>query len=99
MQITDDILVGILKDKVINNTQLFDAQEFAKSANISLRQALVEKDFITNENLGLLIANYLKIPYVVLSKTAISEEVLRLIPERVARKQRAICFSKSGYKT
>src|SRR3989338_7961850 len=94
MQITDDILVGILKDKVINNTQLFDAQEFAKSANISLRQALVEKDFITNENLGLLIANYLKIPYVVLSKTAISEEVLRLIPERVARKQRAICFSR-----
>lgn len=94
MQITDDILVGILKDKVINTTQLFDAQEFAKSANIPLRQALVEKDFITNENLGLLFANYLKIPYIILSRTTIPEEVLRLIPERVARKQKAICFAR-----
>jgi type IV pilus assembly protein PilB len=42
----------------------------------------------------MLIANYLKYPFVTLSQLTIAEGVYRIVPERLARKYKAIVFAK-----
>src|SRR3989344_7269810 len=89
-----------LKDLIIH-TGLMDlvgygqVEEYAKNAGISIADALIERDAITDENLGLLIADYIKLPFVVLGKTSIPSEVFNIIPEKIARKQKVIPFERS----
>ncbi|MBI4097712.1 MAG: type II/IV secretion system protein [Candidatus Levybacteria bacterium] len=73
-----------------------DVLIFAANARIPLQQAVIEKDVIPDDKLGLLIANYLKYPFVVLSKITITEGVYRIVPERLARKYKAIVFAKDA---
>jgi len=101
MLVTDDELQKILLNvKVVDQKKINDVLEYAKNSDISFRDALIEKDVITDENLGVLIADAKKIPFVVLSKIAIPEEAFRIIPERLARKYKAIPFArdKAGVK-
>src|SRR6266704_2796538 len=101
MLITDEDLQKLLVTvKVLDQKKIAEVQEYAKNSDVSFRDALIEKDIVTDENLGVLIADAKKIPYVVLSKIAIPEEAFRIIPERLARKYKAITFTrdKNGIK-
>ncbi len=93
MLISDEKIKSILLNvKLIDPKVLEDTVEYAKNSNINLGDALIEKDVVTDENLGMLIADTLKIPFIVLSKLTIPEEVFRIIPERIASKHKAIPF-------
>ena len=95
MLITDDQLKKLLLTvKVVDQHKLQEIIEYAKNSDITLSDALVEKDIITDENLGVLIADAAKIPFVVLGKISIPEEAFRIIPERLARKYKAIPFAR-----
>jgi type IV pilus assembly protein PilB len=83
------LLLGV---KLVDPKILDETIEYAKNSNIGLGDALIEKDIVTDENLGMLVADSIKIPFIVLSKITIPEEVFRIIPERVARKRKAIPF-------
>jgi type IV pilus assembly protein PilB len=97
MLITDDQLKElVLKTGLVTEASLEPLQEFAKNSNIELSDALIEKDIITDENLGVLISDFLHIPFIVLSKLSIPEDVFHIIPERVARKQKIIPFAKDA---
>jgi len=101
MLVTDEELQKLLINvKVLDQKKIAEVQEYAKNSDISFRDALIEKDIITDENLGVLIADAKKIPFVVLSKISIPEEAFRIIPERLARKYKAIPFArdKNGIK-
>jgi type IV pilus assembly protein PilB len=101
MLVTDDDLKKLLLSvKVLDQKKLDDVLEYAKNSDIPFRDALIEKDIITDENLGVLIADAKKIPFAVLSKISIPEEAFRIIPERLARKYKAIPFArdKNGIK-
>ncbi len=101
MIISDDQLKTLLlQSSLLNESAIAEIADFAKSANITLSEALVEKNVIPEENLGLMVANFLKVPFITLSKTPIPEEVFRIIPERVARKKKLIAFTRdeSGIK-
>lgn len=94
MLITDDKLKElILHVNLLDEKHLTEITDYAKNAQLSLSDALIEKDIITDENLGILIADYLKIPFIVLGKISIPEEVFRVIPERIARKHKVIPFA------
>ncbi|MDE2588117.1 MAG: Flp pilus assembly complex ATPase component TadA, partial [Patescibacteria group bacterium] len=67
---------------------------FAANSRTSLQEAAIEKDAITDEKLGLLIANYLKVPFVTLGKVTIPETIFHVLPERLARKYKAIVFAR-----
>ncbi len=56
---------------------------------------LVERDIISRENLGRIAADILNLPFFDKENTAIDIEVLKVIPEKVARKQKIIAFSGS----
>lgn len=93
MLISDEQIRALLLNvKLVDEKTLNSTAEYAKNSNIGLGDALVEKDIVTDENLGMLIADSVKIPFIVLSKITIPDEVLRIIPEKIARKRKAIPF-------
>ena len=69
----------------------------AANARIPLQEAVLEKNVIPDEKLGQLIASHIKYPFVVLSKDKISEDVYKIVPERIARKHKVIAFAKDNY--
>lgn len=96
MLLTDAQLAKILQEsEYLNPEQLKIAQEKAANEKISLYEAIVDKDLLSDENLGKIIADYLKIPFVSLALITIPQEVLNIVPEEVARKQHLIVFAKT----
>jgi type IV pilus assembly protein PilB len=95
MSITDEQLKAIvLNAKLVDQKKLDEIVEYAHNAQMSLTDALLEKDATTDQTLGTLIAQALKAPFVVLAKLSIPEEVSRIIPEKMARKYRVIPFAR-----
>ena len=95
MLITDDQLKALLLNvKIADQKKLDEVLEYAKNSDITLTDALIEKDVVSDENLGVLISDAFKIPFVVLGKISIPEEAFRIIPERLARKYKAIPFAR-----
>ncbi len=95
MYLEQDKLIELLKKNgLINDERINEILDFAKNSRLSLEEALIEKDIISDEQLGMLIADYYKIPFVTLSKLSIPDDVARIIPERVARKQKVVAFSR-----
>jgi type IV pilus assembly protein PilB len=84
----------IQKNGLITGDKLNELLEFAKNSHVSLEEALIEKDVITDEQLGLLVADFFKIPFVTLGKLSIADDVVNILPERVARKQKVIPFER-----
>src|SRR5258708_3886233 len=96
MAITDDQLYSFLLDnQYFPEEQLRMAKGVAVQGKISLYEALLETDLISDDNLGKIVAEYLKVPFVSLSQASISDSILKIIPESVARKHRVIAFASS----
>src|SRR3990167_9932694 len=101
MIISDEQLKAlILKDKIADEKRLEELSSLAKASKIPLADALIQNDVISDENLGVLEADFLKLPFIILSKISIPEEVFKLVPERIARKQKIVPFARdqSGIK-
>ncbi len=95
MIITDDQLKSlIVKTGILDEKGLEDLSESAKNSFATLTDVLIERDVITDQNLGLLIADYLKLPFVILSNISIPEETFRIIPQKIARKHKVIAFAR-----
>lgn len=93
MGITDDLIKELLlKATIIDENGLRPVMEYARTSGIPLSDAVIEKDIVSDEQLGMLLSDYLKLPFVSLSKLAIPENVFHIIPEKMARKQRIIPF-------
>jgi len=91
--ISDTQLKKILTDlEIIPSHTLSEAEREAKIKNQPLAKILVDKDLISDENLGRIIADFLGYPFVVLKKENIPEKILEIIPETMARKQKIISF-------
>src|SRR3989304_10206035 len=97
MIITDEQLKSlILKDKIRDEKKFEEIEAYAKESQIPLADALIQKDVISDENLGVLEADFLKLPFIILSKISIPEQVFQLVPERIARKQKIVPFARDS---
>lgn len=95
MYIDQEKLIELLKKNgLITDDKVVEILDFAKNSRLSVEEALIEKDIITDEQLGMLIADYYEIPFVTLSKLSIPDDVARIVPERVARKQKIVAFAR-----
>lgn len=94
MLLPEQELIKLLVSSGVDQRRISEAAEFAKNSQTSLYEALVEKDVLSDEKLGLLIANSLQFPFVSLSKITIPEDVFRIVPERMARKFKVISFAR-----
>lgn len=80
----------------INKADFDNAVQEAGKKKEPLASFLVEEGLISDEHLGQTIADAFDFIFVDLKKTKIAEDLLDLMPEVVARSQRAIPFEISG---
>ncbi len=93
MLITDtQILTYMIDNEFISKKQADEAEICAHERKLSFTDALIEKNILTDEQIGQIVADYLKCGFVRLSKEAISKEALFSIPEHIARTFRIISF-------
>lgn len=84
----------LLSNGLINEKDLELTAQYMKNSGATFSEALIQQNIITDENLTKLIAAHLRLPFISLSRVAIPEPVFRLLPERLARKYKAIPFSR-----
>ncbi len=86
----------LLDAGLVTKTQLDKAQGKAKKTKREVGDVLVSEKLITQEELIKLEAYILGIPFVNLEKEMVPPEVLKIIPEPIARKHNIIAFRKKG---
>ena len=86
----------LIQNALAKESELNDIAVMAKSSNISFYDAILDKNIVTDETIGQMIAQFLGYPFVILSRTAISEELFQVTPEKVARKLKTIAFAKDA---
>lgn len=88
--------------KVISSLNLIDPKKLsealaaAKRQNLPLEDVLVKQDLISDENLGRVVADMYSMPFIRLSKITIDPQILKIVPQVVAKKQKLIVFSKDS---
>lgn len=88
--------------KVISNLNLVDPKKLSEAAaqateqKLPLEEVLVKLDLIGDENLGKVIADMYSLPFITLTKLTIEPQILKIIPQIVAKKQKLIVFGKDS---
>ncbi|RPJ06021.1 MAG: type II/IV secretion system protein, partial [Spirochaetaceae bacterium] len=97
MILPDDKLRDILTQRgMIDPQKLEELYQRSKSTQTPLAHELIDTGVITDEQIGLLTADSLNIPFVVLSKLSIPENVFHIVPEKIARKHKTIVFDRGA---
>lgn len=95
MNISDDVLQKlIIRAHVVTEAELQAVAEFAKESGIPLVDALLEKNIVTDANLGKLIAEHFGVPFVNLADVTIPEAVYRIIPDKFAKMHKIVPFAR-----
>lgn len=93
MKLSQEILKQILvKSGFISEQDFNAAVESAAYLGKRIEDILIFRGLINEDELGKLIAEYLKVPYVNISRLVIPEEALNLIPEKLARSYKMVPF-------
>lgn len=84
----------MLEGEFVDPEKLKFVQHISQESKRSLGEVIVEKELISDENLGQLIAAEMGVPFVHLGKSPIYEEVLEMVPEQFAQENMLIPFKK-----
>lgn len=97
MLITNEQLKSlVLKNGLIDEVGFSKIEEEAKNAGYTIAETLVEKDIVSDENLGIMISDFLKYPFIILAKITIPPDVFNIIPEKMARHKKVIPFARDA---
>jgi type IV pilus assembly protein PilB len=93
MRISDSLVEQLLlATGKVTDEQLVPLREQTKTEKIPLQDAVIKNNLITEKDLTKLYAAEIDVPYIELNPKDIPREVLRLIPERIARQYKVIVF-------
>ena len=96
MRISDQTIESILKGGgVIDESQLADLKLLAERSKQTLQEAIIEQKVLSKEDLTKLISDYIGVPFVRIEPKDIPEEVLKRIPEHIARQYNVVLFEKN----
>jgi type IV pilus assembly protein PilB len=99
MNLSTDVLKKILLDSgFIPEKEFDDAVETASELGKNPLDILIFRGFINEDTLSKLLSEYYGISYANIQKISIPDEVLSLIPEKIARSYRILPFAKDGGK-
>jgi type IV pilus assembly protein PilB len=97
MRVEEGQLKAFLLDAgLISEEKFLQAQKKAAESNQRVGDILVSDNLITQEELIKLEAYILGVPFVNLEKEKVSPEVLKIIPEPIARSNNIVAFRKTG---
>lgn len=81
---------------VIPESDLAEALSFAQKEQQPLAEVVVDRDLLSDEHLGQLIAEHTGYAFVNLRKVSIPDEVLRIVPESMAKAMQVIAFGQTS---
>lgn len=81
---------------MVKSKDLKEAFEEAQKDNKKLGDVLLQKKLIAEVDLRKVYAYMLGIPFVDLTKEIVSQEVLQIIPQPIAKKYKIVAFEKNG---
>lgn len=93
---SQDLYNALKELGIIEKRELDNAFKESESQKIAFENILIDKDLVSDENLGKTIADLVSLPLVRLGEISIPPEILKIIPEVVAKKQRIIAFKKDS---
>lgn len=97
MRVEPQQLKAFLVDaELVSEEQFKEAQETAKKTQKRLGDILVAKGFVSQEDLIKMEAYILGVPFVNLGEEKIDAEVLKIIPEPIAKSHSIVAFRKKG---
>lgn len=97
MAIEDQQLKAFIEDaNLVKEKDLEAAYKEAKKTKKELGRVLIDKELVTPEKIAQVRAYILGIPFVDLLKEKIDPEILKIIPEPIARKHSIIAYNKRG---
>ncbi len=97
MQVEDQQLKLFLLDfGLISKKDVNDSLKKAQESDKRLEEIILKKKLISQEELDKLKAYILGIPFVDLKNSEIDPDVLKIIPESMARQYNAVAFDKQG---
>jgi len=91
-----DAVELLLKKSLITQDQVEKARQEMKKTGLPLEKSLEKLGFITEEEITKTIADSLGVPYIDLTDYLIDTEVIKLVPEVVAKKHKAVPLFKIG---
>ncbi len=86
----------LLDAGLITENQFDQALKIAKREKKKIEEILVSKKLINQEDLNKLKAYILGIPYISLEEEIVDPEILKIIPEPIAKKNNIVAFKKKG---
>jgi type IV pilus assembly protein PilB len=97
MRIPDSLAESLLvKSGKVDKKQLAELREQSKSEKRPLQDLIIKNNLLTDKELTKLYAEEIEIPFVELKSAEIKHEVLKLLPERIARQYNAVVFETDG---
>ena len=90
----EKIIKTLIESKRLTQNDINIALELQRKRGIGLDRALIEKGFINEKDLLILLVKELHIPFINLKKFRIDPNLKEVIPERIARQYRIIPISK-----
>ena len=97
MKVEDQQLLAFLQDAgLVGEKELRDAEKKSKNTGKRLADVLIAEGLLSQEELIKMEAYILGIPFVNLEKEILDAEVLKIIPEPIARSHNIVAFRKKG---
>ena len=94
MRISDTTIEKILvRTGSIDETKLNELKSDAEANSKSLQDTVLHSNIVDDEKLTEMIAEYIGVPFIRINPKDVSEEVLRKIPEHIARQYNAVLFA------
>lgn len=86
----------LLDQKIIKDSDYEKLEKEAQEKKQPLANYLVFRKIIPEDRLAKLVSDFLKVPLVDLAEEKIPQEVLKVIPEPIARRHQVVAFKKRG---
>ena len=90
----DRLIDSLEKANVLKKEQLAKAIDIQQQKGGSLGKILIDLGYISHKDLLIFLSQQLSIPPINLSKYKIDHEVIKFIPEKIARQYKLIPISK-----
>jgi type IV pilus assembly protein PilB len=97
MKLTDEqIKEAIVKSGFVTEQEISESEKIAHDQNRSTIDILIERGVILEKFLGQVLAEHLGFPYADLKNKTIPDDILKLLPEKLAGEKRIVGFGKKG---
>ncbi|HSX43840.1 MAG TPA: GspE/PulE family protein [Candidatus Saccharimonadales bacterium] len=93
MRISDALVEKLLKHNKVSDEQIKSLHEQEKTEKKPLQDLVIKNNLLSEKELTKLYAGEVDVPFVELNAKEIKREILRLIPERIARQYKVVLFA------